>query len=60
MKLIEKARVLATASALALAGCAGGDSTTPANGITKIKTRGYLSCSGSQGIPGLSRPSTLR
>lgn len=47
----------ASAIALLLAGCTGnGGSATASGGIAKIKARGYLSCSGSQGIPGLSRP----
>lgn len=56
MKFSRQLRVLAAASALALAACSGGDAAAPTGGIAKIKARGYLSCSGSQGIPGLSRP----
>lgn len=48
---------LAGLLAAALAGCTGqvGDGSA-AGGVGKIKARGYLSCSGSQGVPGLSRP----
>ena len=43
-------------AAVVLSGCTGGGgSATNAGGVAKIKARGYLSCSGSQGIPGLSR-----
>ncbi len=49
---------MATALAAAvLTGCTGGGgSAADAGGVARIKARGYLSCSGSQGIPGLSRP----
>lgn len=57
MKMIWGHRLLATAAALALAACTGGGgSDEAAGGVAKIKARGYVSCSGSQGIPGLSRP----
>lgn len=37
-----------------VAACSGGDAPTP-GGVAKIQSRGQLNCSGSQGIPGLSR-----
>lgn len=43
------------ATATALAGCTDSRPTAQ-NGVEKIKERGYLSCSSSQGVPGLSRP----
>ena len=50
-------RVMAAMAAAALAGCTGqGDSASSGGGLATIKARGYLSCSGSQGVPGLSRP----
>jgi general L-amino acid transport system substrate-binding protein len=39
----------------ALAGCSPPSSST-GSAVDKIKARGHLNCSGSQGIPGLSRP----
>ena len=57
MKIISRHRLLAAIAALALVGCSGSNGTAPAGGggDAKIKARGYLSCSGSQGVPGLSR-----
>lgn len=50
---LRSASVLVAAAVLA--SCSGGQPST-SGGIGKIKSRGYLSCSGSQGVPGLSRP----
>ena len=50
-------QILATVAAAALAGCTGQAGSEGGSGtVAKIKGRGYLSCSGSQGVPGLSRP----
>jgi general L-amino acid transport system substrate-binding protein len=51
--LLRSASVLVVAATLA--SCSGGQPNT-SGGVGKIKSRGYLSCSGSQGVPGLSRP----
>lgn len=49
--------ILIGAAALAVASCTGqAGSQGGSPGVAKIKERGYLSCSGSQGVPGLSRP----
>ena len=54
--IVGRARVLAALAATALASCTGqSGSSADSGGVAKIKARGYLSCSGSQGVPGLSR-----
>ncbi|WP_082731400.1 transporter substrate-binding domain-containing protein [Sphingomonas sp. CCH21-G11] len=54
--IVGRARVLAVLAATALASCTGqSGSSADSGGVAKIKARGYLSCSGSQGVPGLSR-----
>ncbi len=50
-----RATLIALMLATSLAGCSGG-SAKKASLVEKIKTRGTLVCSGSQGVPGLSRP----
>lgn len=50
-----KAAVIAAALATSLAGCSNGSSKKESL-VEKIKARGTLNCSGSQGVPGLSRP----
>lgn len=56
MKLVSRLGLVAPTLALALGACSGSGTGTASGGLGKIQERGYLSCSGSQGIPGLSRP----
>lgn len=49
--------IVGLALAGALGACGGGGTATTVSGaVGKIQARGHLNCSGSQGIPGLSRP----
>ncbi|KAB2910168.1 MAG: transporter substrate-binding domain-containing protein, partial [Dechloromonas sp.] len=52
--MISKNLLIVSAAALALAGCSGKEKRTSL--VDKIKARNELYCSGSQGVPGLSRP----
>ena len=50
-----KSAAIALLLATSLSGCSDGAG-KPVSLVDKIKERGTLNCSGSQGVPGLSRP----
>lgn len=55
MKCMFPRLALSLALLGSVAACSGGAEPAP-GGVAKIQSRGQLNCSGSQGIPGLSRP----